>query len=279
MHQEKLASIGQLAAGVAHEINNPMGFISSNLNTLVDYQQEFKALVEEYRKMIFLVKNGSPAGGDAIFAKIEAIEQVEKKIDLDFLMADCGQLVQESLEGAERIRKIVADLKDFAHPGERSLKLSDINKSIDVTLSIATNELKYNTRVDRHYGDLPQVLCYPQQLNQVFLNILINAAQSIEALGEIRIETRCVEKCVEIRFSDNGCGIPPDKVSKIFDPFFTTKPVGKGTGLGLNVAHNIIQKHHGTIGVESRPGQGTTFTIRIPVNPPENGACEEPCPD
>ncbi|GAI89137.1 unnamed protein product, partial [marine sediment metagenome] len=174
-------------------------------------------------------------------------------------------LIKESQEGTERIKKIVIDLKDFAHPGEQELKYANINENLDSTLNIVWNELKYKATVTKDYGELPEVRCYPQQINQVFMNILVNAAQAIEKQGEIRIATRAVDGYVEIEISDTGVGIPKQDLSKVFDPFFTTKDVGKGTGLGLNMAYNIIQKHKGTIDVESEVGKGTTFIIRIPV--------------
>jgi signal transduction histidine kinase len=159
----------------------------------------------------------------------------------------------------------VINLKDFAHPGEQKLKYADINKNMESTLNVVWNELKCKARVVKEYGDLPEVRCYPQQLNQVFVNLLVNAAQVIEKEGEIRIATRALDGKVEIKISDTGKGIPEENLSKIFDPFFTTKEVGKGTGLGLNVAYNIIEKHKGTIDVESTVGKGATFTIRLPL--------------
>ncbi|TSA55889.1 MAG: GHKL domain-containing protein, partial [Planctomycetaceae bacterium] len=156
-------------------------------------------------------------------------------------------------------------LKDFAHPGEGKLKYAQINENIDSTLNVIWNELKYKATVTKDYGKLPEVECYPQQLNQVFMNILVNAAQSIEEKGEIDISTRAFDENIEIKISDTGSGIPEENLTKIFDPFFTTKDIGKGTGLGLNVAYNIIESHNGTIEVESETGKGTTFTIRIPV--------------
>ncbi|MCK4485579.1 MAG: GHKL domain-containing protein [Desulfobacterales bacterium] len=187
-------------------------------------------------------------------------------MDIDFVLDDIPNLMKESQEGAERIKKIVIDLKDFAHPGDQELKYADINRSLDSTLNIVWNELKYKSTVTKDYGDLPQVRCYPQQLNQVFMNLLVNAAQAIEKQGEINIMTRALDGKVEIAISDTGSGIPEENLSRIFDPFFTTKEVGKGTGLGLNVAYNIIKKHKGAIDVESEVGKGTTFTIRIPVD-------------
>ncbi|MBW1741537.1 MAG: GHKL domain-containing protein [Deltaproteobacteria bacterium] len=173
------------------------------------------------------------------------------------------------MEGTERIKQIVLDLKNFAHPGENELKLIDINQSINSTLNVVWNEIKYKAKVTKEYKELPLVKCYPQELNQVFMNILVNAAQAIERQGEIKIMTQAVDGYTEIKISDIGVGIPEENIPKIFDPFFTTKDVGKGTGLGLNISYNIIKKHKGTIDVESMVGKGTTFTVRIPIEEKE----------
>jgi signal transduction histidine kinase len=164
----------------------------------------------------------------------------------------------------------VLDLKNFSHPGEDVLKMADINHNMDSTLNIVWSELKYKATIIKDYGDLPQIMCYPQQINQVLMNLLVNAAQAIEKQGEIRITTREVGGNAEIIISDTGQGIAKKNLSRIFDPFFTTKAVGKGTGLGLNVTYNIIKKHNGSIDVQSEPGKGATFTIRIPVSGPSS---------
>jgi two-component system, NtrC family, sensor kinase len=268
MQQEKMASIGHLAAGVAHEINNPMGFISSNLNTLKDYEVEIRSLIDQYGSFLSSVKDllVSKNHQPDILERLKNINKFEKKIDIEFILQDITNLINESLEGAERIKNIIIDLKDFAHPGEDDLKFSDINKNFDSTLNVVWNELKYKANITKDYGELPLVKCYPQQLNQVFMNILVNAAQAIDEMGEIKITTRSEGEQVRITVSDTGSGIPEVNLSKIFDPFYTTKEVGKGTGLGLNIAYNLIKKHNGTIDVESSLGKGTTFSIRIPVN-------------
>jgi signal transduction histidine kinase len=264
IQSEKMASIGQLAAGIAHEINNPVGFVSSNLNTLGNYVEELKTIVGEYRRVLrdAATTAPSPAELNGVFAR-------EADLGVDFILEDMPQLVRESREGIDRIRKIVIDLKDFAHPGEDTLKLADLNQNLDSTLNIVWNEIKYKAVVHKDYGELPQVNCYPQQLNQVFMNLLVNAAQAIPQKGEISIRTWAEGDDVLISISDTGCGIPSDHLSRIFDPFFTTKEVGKGTGLGLNVAYNVVSKHKGTISVESTPGKGTCFTVRLPVDGPE----------
>ncbi len=267
MQQEKMASIGHLAAGVAHEINNPMGFVSSNLNTLEDYEKDIRSLIDQYRSFLSGLKDAVVTDGrTAISVELKRITEIEKKVDIDFILEDIPNLIKESLEGAERIKKIVIDLKDFAHPGEDELQYTDINRNLDSTLNVVWNELKYKATVTKDYGDFPQVQCYPQKLNQVFMNVLINAAQAIKEKGDIKIRTRSDDRCVEITISDTGAGITKENLSKIFDPFFTTKEVGKGTGLGLNVAYNIIKKHNGTIDAESTVGRGTTFSIRLPVD-------------
>ncbi len=267
LQSEKMASIGQLAAGVAHEINNPTGFVSSNLKTLSDYQNDIARLTVQHRELVKELKGtvASQVTVAAISGKLDHIAELEKEIDIDFILDDTPNLIKESQEGTERIKKIVLDLKDFAHPGEQKLQYADINRNLDSTLNVVWNELKYKATVTKDYGDLPEVQSYPQQLNQVFMNLLVNAAQAIEEKGEIRITTRALDRQVEIKIGDTGSVIPKENLSRIFDPFFTTKEVGKGTGLGLNVAYNIIQKHKGTIDVESEVGKGTTFTIRIPV--------------
>ena len=266
LQAQKLASIGQLAAGVAHEINNPVGFVSSNLNTLGGYHEDLNQLIQQYREL----KDAVVALEDMpltqpVKAMARQIETMEKDIDVDFLQTDAAELLEECLEGTERIKKIVEDLKHFAHPGQDKIQDTDINRELESTLNVVHNELKYKATVTKAFGDLPIIYANPQQLNQVFVNLLVNAAQAIEKTGEIRIQTRHVDDCVEIRISDTGCGIPEGHLVKIFDPFFTTKEVGKGTGLGLNIAFNIIKKHRGDMLVESRVGKGTTFIIKLPV--------------
>ena len=267
LQSEKMASIGQLAAGVAHEINNPTGFVSSNLRTLSEYQNDIEKVVREYRNLVKNMKNTRTVEHcpSSISEQIKRITDLEAEVDINFILNDVPDLIKECREGTERIKKIVLALRDFAHPGEDKLKLADINKGLDSTLNVVWNEVKYKSTVTKDYGDLPSVRCYPQQLNQVFMNLLVNAAQAIEKEGEIRILTRAFDGYVEIKISDTGVGIPEKSLSKIFDPFFTTKEVGKGTGLGLNVAYNIIKKHNGTIDVQSEIGKGTAFTLRIPT--------------
>jgi PAS domain S-box-containing protein len=263
---EKMASIGQLAAGVAHEINNPVGFVNSNLHTLHEYQKETKEIIIRYRSVLADIKTRLvDALQDPIAGQIRAIESLQTEVDIDYILEDGPQLVAESQEGMERIRKIVLDLKNFAHPGSQKRQMININESIESTLNIVWNELKYNASVVKDFGQLPEIGGYPQQLNQVFMNLLVNAGQAMEQKGEIRIQTRAVNDHVEIKFTDTGCGIPRENLNRIFDPFFTTKPVGKGTGLGLNVSYNIIAKHNGTMHVESTQGKGTTFKIQLPA--------------
>ena len=268
IQSEKMASIGQLAAGVAHEINNPTGFVSSNLKTLSDYERDFSPLIEQYKRLVEDLKDimAREKCCAALSEQVARIVALEDEIDIDFILGDMKSLIEESREGTERIKKIVLDLKDFAHPGEDRLQSADINQCLESTLNVVWNELKYKATVTKAYGDLPIMQCYPHQLNQVFMNLLVNAAQAIEKQGEIKIATRAEDGHVEIEISDTGAGIPKENLSKIFDPFFTTKQVGKGTGLGLNVSYNIIKKHKGTLDVNSTVGKGTTFTIRIPVN-------------
>ena len=270
LQSEKMASIGQLAAGVAHEINNPVSFVSSNLKTLTDYQQSIGQIISEYRQLFHRLSD--PNGGGPDMIEIESLatilEEKESDLDIAHILEDVPNLIHESCEGLDRIKKIVLDLKNFSHPGEDVLKMADINQNIDSTLNIVWSELKYKATIIKDYGDLPQTICYPQQINQVLMNLLVNAAQAIEKQGEIRITTREVGGNVEIIISDTGQGIAAKNLSRIFDPFFTTKAVGKGTGLGLNVTYNIVKKHNGSIDVQSEPGKGATFTVRIPVSGP-----------
>jgi two-component system NtrC family sensor kinase len=268
LQSEKMASIGQLAAGIAHEINNPAAFVSSNLITLEEYRKDIFSLFQQYREIVSDLKEAgaNPQSLSDLSNKIRRIDALEQETDLDFIIDDIESLITESQDGTKRIGKIVADLKDFAHPGEDKTKVANINQCLESTMNVVWNELKYKAKITKDYGDLPEVLCYPQQLNQVFMNILVNAAQAIEKEGEIRIATGAADGHVEISISDTGSGIPDEIISRVFEPFFTTKEVGKGTGLGLNIAYNIVNKHNGTISIESEIGKGTTFIIRIPVN-------------
>jgi two-component system, NtrC family, sensor kinase len=267
LQSEKMASIGQLAAGVAHEINNPIGFIGSNLDALNEYMKDVSELISLYQElMVSLREPGREATDPGFEDRIKAISEFEEQIEIDYLKQDIPDLIKDCKEGTQRVGKIVADLKFFAHPGQDRKMAVDINKCLDSTLNVAHNELKYKAEVIREFGEIPTVEGFPQKLNQVFMNILVNAAQAIEEKGEIRVLTKKEGDDVVISISDTGCGIKEEHLAKIFDPFFTTKEVGKGTGLGMNIAYNIVRDHGGSISVKSKAGEGTTFTVRLPGN-------------
>ena len=257
LQSEKMAAVGQLAAGVAHEINNPLGFINSNISSLSAYTAGLFSLIDAYEKL----ERETPAG----LPERRNVEDVRKVVELDYLRQDIPDLLHESSQGLARVKRIVADLKDFSHVDEGDWKEADINAGLESALNVVWNELKYKAKVVKEFGQLPTVRCIPAQLNQVFMNLLINAAQAIEDSGLITVHTRAAEGSVQIEISDTGQGIPDHVQKRIFEPFFTTKPVGKGTGLGLSISWDIIKRHNGRIDVKSSPGQGTTFTITVPM--------------
>ncbi len=249
---EKMASIGQLAAGVAHEINNPMTYIISNFVAMKEYCEDLLALVEQQQALI-----AADHSNDA--------EALLIKYDYEFMRNDIPLLISQSLEGADRVKQIVQGLRDFSHSGGKDWERSDLRQGLDSTLKVANNEIKNKAQVIRQYQEIPAIDCLPSQLNQVFLNLLVNAAQAIEEQGTIRISTKPEQDGVRIEISDDGHGIDPDTLSNIFEPFYTTKPVGQGTGLGLALSHSIIKAHNGKIDVYSKPGLGTTFSLWLPV--------------
>ena len=257
VQSEKLSSIGQLAAGVAHEINNPIGYINSNLTSLRNYVEELLALVAIYENIESVCTDTE---------QLREIQELKHKIDLEFIKTDVIDLLDESHEGASRVKKIVQDLKDFSHTGgDDDWQWADLHIGLESTLNIVNNEIKYKASVIKKLGNLPQVWCLPHQLNQVFMNLLVNAAHAIENEGTITVSTGTENDHIWVEVSDTGKGIAPEHIDKIFDPFFTTKPMGKGTGLGLSVSYNIIKKHNGEIRLDSRVGEGATFRIVLPI--------------
>jgi len=256
LQTEKMASIGQLAAGVAHEINNPVGYINSNIGSLDQYIKDLFRLLEVYESAEALL------GDDEVVQKIASLKQ---EVDVDFLKQDVLDLIRESNEGVSRVKKIVQDLKDFSHVDAAEWSVVDIHKGIDSTLNIVNNEIKYKADVVKEYGDLPLVECMPSQLNQVFMNLLVNASHAIETQGVITIRSGTADDgWVWVEVVDDGKGMSDDELKRIFDPFFTTKPVGEGTGLGLSLSFGIVKKHGGRIEVESEVGKGTTFRVCLP---------------
>ncbi len=251
LHQDKLASIGQLAAGVAHEINNPIGFIMSNLNTLKQYAS---SLQQYFRFIEETVPDSSRP----------ELQEARKQLDLDYILDDLEPLLAESAEGAERVRRIVLDLKDFARSDDQEMHDADLNQLVQSTINIVRNELKYVAELVLQLGELPRLACHPQQINQVISNLLVNAAQAIEHQGVITVRTWQENGFALLSIADTGSGMPPELLSRIFDPFFTTKDVGKGTGLGLSISYDIVKKHGGEITVVSEVGVGTTFTVKLP---------------
>jgi PAS domain S-box-containing protein len=258
LQSEKMAAIGLLAAGVAHEINNPVGYVNSNLGTLEKYLADIFVALDKYDSMEVLLDAGSPLR--------EELRQLRSRVDLDYLRTDIKALIAESHQGLERIKKIILDLKDFSRSEvDEQWVWADVHHGLDTTLNVVWNELKYKCEVVKEYGELPDIYCLPSQLNQVFMNLLVNAAQAIEVRGRITIRTGAEGERVWVEVSDSGHGIPPEIIPRLFDPFFTTKPVGLGTGLGLSVSYKIVEKHHGKIEVHSEPGKGSTFRVWLPV--------------
>lgn len=261
LQSEKMASIGQLAAGIAHEINNPVGFVNSNMGTLRNYVATLLNVIAEYEKIIQKVSLNAAA-------VITSATQIKEDADLDFLQEDIVQLIRESMEGLTRVKEIVQSLKDYSRVGETSWQYADLHQGLNSTLTIAGNEFKHKASIEKAYGVLPPVKCVAPELNQVFMNLIVNASQAIKDTGVITIRTGCENDWVKIEICDSGEGIPAENLTRIFEPFFTTKPVGKGTGLGLSLSYNIIAKHGGRIEVESEVGKGTCFVIHLPVNGP-----------
>ena len=261
MQSEKLASLGQMAAGVAHEINNPVGFVTSNFSSLAEYMGVVKQLVEECRNLLH-------GDSDNRAAVLDAIRSLDQEEDLDFIVEDIDHLLKESASGLHRVKDIVHGLKSFARVDSVEVQEADINECLETTLKMAWNEIKYKCEVEKDLAELPLVRCHPGQLNQVFLNLMVNASQAIEETGIIRIQTRAADdgENVYISIADNGPGIDPQNISKLFTPFFTTKPVGEGTGLGLSISYGIVTKHGGSLDVDSTLGEGTTFNITLPIN-------------
>jgi PAS domain S-box-containing protein len=263
VRQEKLASLGQLAAGVAHEINNPVGFVNSNLQMLQTYLKDLTQYVERTTALTSRLSN--TAERDGVREPIREFSEWSRQLRVEQTIEDARQAVVESIDGLNRVKKIVSALREFSHADQDEPDWADLNEGLESTINIVWNELKYKATLHRDYGDLPKVSCYPHQLNQVFMNLLVNAAQAIPERGQIWVKTWADTDQVYIDIRDTGSGIPEDHLSKIFDPFFTTKPVGQGTGLGLSIVYGIVERHGGMIRVNSRVGEGTTFHLTFPI--------------
>ena len=254
VQSEKLASLGQLVAGIAHEIKNPLNFIYGNTGFLRDY-------INKLEKLVALYEEGKVLGDE----EQKTVDQFKEEIGYSFIIRDLGTLVDNFEEGAERIHSIVGDLRTFSRTETGEFKEIDLHEAIDLALNLLHNEFKGRIEIIKRYGSIPQVACQAGKINQVLVNLFINAGQAIPAEGEIILTTRKAGKYVEIIVEDNGKGMSPDQLEHIFEPFFTTKPVGAGTGLGLSISYAIIQDHKGSITVSSRPGEGTRFCVSLPI--------------
>ncbi|MBU1426654.1 MAG: bacteriohemerythrin [Gammaproteobacteria bacterium] len=255
LQSEKMASIGQLAAGVAHEINNPVGFVNSNLGTLGKYITSMFSVIAAYETAEARVGSNT----------CPEVSQVKKTADFNYLKEDIPSLLKESQDGLARVTRIVQDLKDFSHVDESNWQHANLEQGMDSTLNVVANEIKYKADVVKQYAGLPDVECMPSQLNQVFMNMLMNAAQAIDQKGTITVRTGKSGDEVWVEVEDTGKGIAPENLNRIFDPFYTTKPIGKGTGLGLSLSYGIVQKHHGRFEVKSQVGKGSTFRVWLPL--------------
>ena len=261
LQSERMAFIGQLATGVAHEINNPIGYVYSNLGTLEKYVQDVFSMIEDYEQA-----EGAIAD-DGVRARLQAARE---KLDIAFLKEDLRALMAESKEGIVRVKSIVQDLKGFSHvDAANEWYAADLHKGLDSTLNIVNNEIKYKVEVVKKYGEIVAVECLPSQINQVFMNLLVNAVQANGGGGTITVRTGKQDAEVWVEIADTGKGIAAQDLKRVFDPFYTTKPAGQGTGLGLSLSYGIIQKHCGRMEVQSEVGKGTTFRVWLPVRQPQ----------
>jgi hemerythrin-like metal-binding protein len=259
LQSEKMAAVGQLAAGVAHEINNPLGFVNSNMATLSQYIAQLFKLIGAYEKVV----------AAAPPSVVSTLQSVRNEVDMDYLREDVPALLKESKEGLARVKRIVSDLRDFSHEDDAGWGSSNIEDALEYALNMAANEIKYKADVVKEFGAVGSIVCKVQQLHQVFINLLVNAANAITGRGVITVRAGALadpgDDRVWIEISDTGVGMTEEIRKRIFEPFFTTKPVGKGTGLGLSISWEIIQRHHGTIAAQSTPGVGSTFRIELPA--------------
>ncbi|OGI01688.1 MAG: hypothetical protein A2104_01235 [Candidatus Melainabacteria bacterium GWF2_32_7] len=256
VHNEKMRSLGQLVAGVAHELNNPINFIYGNLSHLKNYSNDLLQIINKYEEF----KTQLPED------KIQEIEKLKENLEYEFIVEDLSLLIKSCHEGAERSKQIILDLKNFSRLDEAMVKEVNLHEGIDSALNILESKYKDRVTVHKQYGDIPQIMCYAGQVNQVFMNVLDNAAQAIEGNGNVYVRTKIIDQDAVIEIEDTGPGIDEETLPKIFDPFFTTKPVGEGTGLGLSICYKIIKSHNGKMEVESEKGKGTKFIIKIPIN-------------
>ena len=255
LHAEKMASVGQLAAGVAHEINNPVGYVLSNVKTLEDYIRSLKTVIESSARAVETSDKLNPI-----------IEEIMADNDVEFICEDIGSLLNESEQGLQRVQEIVMGLKSFSHADADEMNPADVNECIRNTLSMVNNQLKYHCKVYTSLCDESTLTCHAGRLSQVFTNLLVNAGQAIDKDGVIKIHSVNEAGKLKLYFVDNGAGISPDNLKKLFDPFFSTKAEGEGTGLGLSISYGIIKEHNGTIEVKSVIGKGTCFIISLPLD-------------
>ena len=258
LQSEKMAAVGQLAAGVAHEINNPVGFVSSNLGSLETYVAQMLSLLQAYGAALTQLPQ-------PVRTSIEALPAFA---ELEYIREDVPELLRECKDGLARVKRIVSDLRDFTHVDTANWADADINHALDSALNVVWNELKYKAELVKHYGELPPVRCIVAQLGQVFVNLLVNAAHALPERGTITVRTGQADHHIWVEICDTGVGMSAETQKRIFEPFFTTKPVGQGTGLGLSISWEIAKRHQGILEVQSQPGQGSCFRITLPVTPP-----------
>lgn len=258
LQSSKMAAVGQLAAGVAHEINNPVGFVNSNLNSLSDYVTQLMELLTSYES----------TAQDLPPARQLQLSQARRKVDLDFLREDIPNLLKESRDGLDRVKNIVIDLRNFSRREDGQRTSVDLNHTAQVAINVAASALKHKARVVTEFTPLPPVLCIESEISQVLVNLLVNAAQAIEQTGVVTVRSGVEGQQVWLEVSDTGVGMSPEVQSRMFEPFYTTKPVGTGTGLGLSISWEIVQRHHGQLSVTSAPGQGSTLRLTLPQQPP-----------
>lgn len=271
---EKMSSLGQMVAGIAHEINTPLAYVKNSLGSVAGKLPEVKQLIVETNKLLKLMESGEP-DPDRLQAKFLSVRELIHHFAEQQALAELGQLATDGLYGINQISEIVLNLKNFSRLDRSKVSSFNLNEGLESSLLLAKHELKH-LKINRQFGEIPAITCSPSQLNQVFLNLINNAAQAIESgTGELTLKTRVEDaQHIAVEISDNGKGIPPEIMSKIFDPFFTTKAVGKGTGLGLSISYKIIEQHGGKISVDSVVGKGTTFTIVLPLVPPVTAELE-----